>query len=162
GAFAEARAICEAALKRDSNDVEALFLLANALARMGDSKAALPVLERARALEPGNVLVLNSLGGVYGASGRHSEAIATLRQASCIDPSFPWVQQNLGVALKAIGDFQAAKRCFERTLKTIPNFPEALVGLAEIAQIENREDQAECLSGQALAIAPDLVAAKLV
>ena len=162
GALAEARAICETVLQHSPDDGEALFLLGAALAQSGDTRAAQPLLERARAAAPSNIAVLNALGGVYGANGEPEKAISALRAALTINPDFPWARQNLGVAFKSIGDFAAAQRNFEAALRTNSNMVEALAGLAEILLINGETEAALVHAERALALAPGQPAAQLV
>lgn len=162
GAWQEAETYCADLLRGNPNDGQALFILGNIRARAGDTLAAEPLFERARAASPRDVGVLNSLGGVYGANGKLAEARAVLQEAVDIDPRFPWAQQNLGNVLDELGDRAGAARHYEAALRAKPDYAEALAGLAGIAEKEHRLEDGEKSAVQALALAPRLAPAAIV
>ncbi len=162
GAWAEAEAACAEMLRSLPDQADALQILGNIRARSGDTRAAEPLLERARAANPGNIFILNSLGGVYAANGRLAEARDALEAALSIDGSFPWALQNLGSVLMEVGDRPAAKRCFEGALAGKPDHVESIAALADLAEKENRLDDARVLAKKALTLAPGLPAAHIV
>jgi tetratricopeptide (TPR) repeat protein len=162
GAWAEAEAACAEILRRDRNQPDALQILGNIRARTSDTEAAQPLFERARAAAPGNIFILNSLGGAYAANGRLAEARDALEAALRIDPSFPWALQNLGGVLMELGQRAAARRCFEQALMAEPRHAESIAALADLAEKENRLDDARLLVRQALTVAPGFLAARAV
>ena len=113
-------------------------------------------------MSPRNVFILNSLGGVYAANGRIAEAREALEAALRIDGNFPWALQNYGGLLMEVGERAAAKRCFERALGTDPRHVESIAALADLAEKENRLEDARALAGRALALAPNFFAARAV
>jgi tetratricopeptide (TPR) repeat protein len=162
GAWPVAEAACAELLRSDPNQPDALQILGNIRARSGDTQAAEPLFERARAVSPRNIFILNSLGGVYAANGRIAEAREALEAALRIDGSFPWALQNYGGLLLDVGDRAAAKRCFERALATDPRHVESIAALANLAEKENRLEDARALADRALALASNLLAARAV
>jgi tetratricopeptide (TPR) repeat protein len=112
--------------------------------------------ERARQAAPGNVFILNSLGGAYAANGHLAEAKEALEAALRIDGSFPWALHNLGGILMELGERTGARRCFERALMADPRHVESISALADLAERENRLEDARLLVRQALTLAPDL------
>ncbi|HET8692326.1 MAG TPA: sulfotransferase [Steroidobacteraceae bacterium] len=162
GAWAEAEAVCAAILKADRDQADALQILGNIRARSGDTQGAQPFFERARKAAPGNIYVLNSLGGVYAANGKLAEAREALEAALRIDGDFPWALQNLGGILMELGDRPAARRCFERALMADPRHVDSIAALADLAEKENRLEDAGLLVRQALTIAPGFLPARVV
>ncbi len=61
-----------------------------------------------------------------------------------------------------VGERAAAKRCFEQALRTDPGHVESISSLADLAEKENRLDDARILAHKALSLAPDPPAARLV
>jgi tetratricopeptide (TPR) repeat protein len=149
-------------LRGDPNQPDALQILGNIRARSGDTVAAEPLFERARAVSPRNIFILNSLGGVYAANGRIAEAREALEAALRIDGNFPWALQNYGGLLMEAGERAAAKRCFERALATDPRHVESIAALADLAEKENRLEDARDLAERALVLAPKFLAARAV
>jgi tetratricopeptide (TPR) repeat protein len=162
GAWAEAEAACNEVLKLARNQPDALQILGNIRARGGDTQAAEPLFERARKAAPGNVFILNSLGGAYAANGRLAEAREALEAALAIDGDFPWALQNLGGILMELGDRPAARRCFERALMSEPRHVDSIASLADLAEKENRLEDARLLVRQALTLAPGYLPARVV
>lgn len=162
GAWMDAEGACAEILKGAPEQPDALQILGNIRARSGDTRAAEPFFERARAAAPGNVFILNSLGGVYAANGRLPEARAALEAALRIDGNFPWALQNLGGVLMEYGDRAAAKRCFDRALAVQPDHVESIAALADLAEKENRLEDASALAQKALSLAPNFLAARIV
>jgi len=162
GAWAEAEAACGEVLKGDRNQPDALHILGNIRARSGDTEAAQPLFERARKAAPGNIFVLNSLGGAYAANGRLAEAKEALEAALAIDGNFPWALQNLGGILMELGERAAARRCLERALMADPRHVDSVAALADLAEKENRLEDARLLVRQALGLAPGFLPARVV
>lgn len=70
-----------------------------ALAKLGQFKAAVPILERARLLAPTKVGVLNNLAMAYTMDGQADRAEQLLRQAIEAGEKDPRLQQNLAMVL---------------------------------------------------------------
>ena len=149
-------------LRSDPNQPDALQILGNIRARSGDTQAAEPLFERARAVSPRNIFILNSLGGVYAANGRIAQAREALEAALRIDGNFPWALQNYGGLLVEVGERAAARRCFERALGTDPRHVESIAALADLTEKENRLEDARALADRAVALAPNFPAARVV
>jgi tetratricopeptide (TPR) repeat protein len=158
----EAESVCAEILAEDPDQPDALQILGNIRARSGDTRAALPLFERARAAAPDNIFILNSLGGIYAANGRPEEARTALEAALRIDGRFPWALHNLGSLMLELGDRRVARRCFERALESNPHHVDAIAALADVAEQDQQPDEARALANRARKIAPDHVTARLV
>ncbi len=64
----------------------------------GNSKDAIPLLERCYGLHPDDVDVLTNLGGAYILGGKHRDAVPILEKASELAPTNPAVWSNLAAA----------------------------------------------------------------
>ena len=162
GAWTEAEEASTAVLRENPGNPDALQILGNIRARSGDTRAAEPLLQRARAAAPGNIFILNSLGGVYGANGKPNDARAVLEAALAIDGRFPWALQNLGCVMLELGDRAAARSLFERALANKPDYADAIASLADLAEKERRMDEARQLAERALRLVPGQIVPQLV
>jgi TolB-like protein/Flp pilus assembly protein TadD len=82
------------------------------------SDEAIPVLEKAVALNPSDAQTLMWLGTDLNSAGRYEEARATLEQAYEIDPLFPTLLANLMLNHSAVGDREGTSR-YLRELESV-------------------------------------------
>jgi serine/threonine-protein kinase len=110
GDLAGAQRELEAAVRADPGDARASGNLALLLDEsLGRAAEALPHFERARALDPRNVVVWRSKARVLSALGRHAEARAAAERALALGPSN---EESAGARLEvelAAGDTAAAR-----------------------------------------------------
>lgn len=154
GAWNDAAALCEQAIARFGEDANACMMLGAIRIERGDATGGIAYLERARALMPTHIHVLANLGVAYRTAGRLGEARGALEAALRVDRRFPLAHNNLGDVLFDLGDRDGAKKEYERALVAQPNYPDAMAGLARIAEQEHRLDEARRLSDKVLALAP--------
>lgn len=84
------------------------------------------------------------------------QAVTLLHKAAAARPQSPDVHLNLGHALHATSELDAARRSFRRALQLKPGgFPEALMGLAGVCQSQGNLAEAEDYLRRALALQPD-------
>lgn len=89
---------------------------------------AIPLLVKARELDPGNAAAAINLGGAYILQGKHKQAVPILEEAARLEPDNPMVWTNLAAAYlgklpfatsamqdKAIAAFKQALRLNPRT-----------------------------------------------
>jgi tetratricopeptide (TPR) repeat protein len=67
------------------------------LAQAGRHAEACQALEQRVALSPTNPMIWNDLGNEYAAAGQPEKAIAALKRARQVDPTFPLPLYNLGI-----------------------------------------------------------------
>ena len=161
GAWSEAAALCEQVTSQFGEDANACMMLGAIRVESGDTVGGIAYLERARALMPGHVYVLVNLGVAYSTVGRLQEARDVLQAAIRIDRHLAVAHNNLGNVLLELDDRATAGKEYERALVAQPNYPEAIAGLARIAEVEHRLDDARRLSERALALAPQNIPAFL-
>jgi tetratricopeptide (TPR) repeat protein len=149
----QAMDIAAAALARGIE--HALLLHLAAERRMGEGRhaEALPLLERARALAPADIRVLNALGQTLIVLGRPEQAIDVLDAAIAISPDWPAARFSRGQAREACGELEAALPDYEAAARQ-PNYPEPLAAMASIAARLGRRGEARAWAERALALAP--------
>jgi YaiO family outer membrane protein len=77
-------------------------------------------------------------------AGDHRRAVQVLRQVVAREPDNSDAHLQLGLALLAAGDLGAAEASFARTLEIAPDYEDARIGLARVAQ--RRGDKAGALN----------------
>jgi serine/threonine-protein kinase len=65
---------------------------------------------------PNDAEVLLSLGAIQRRQGKWAESTANLEKAATLNPKDSWVLQNLGLNYKAMRNYEAAEKTFERGL----------------------------------------------
>ena len=155
------------------NDFETNFALANALLDEqkrptgGPSPAAL-LYQKALALRPDSVAVLNNLGLVLYARYWLDDnppdwsgpgAISVYEKAARVDPRCAAVYNNLGRALSAGGLLGSAISSYQEALRIDPQLPQVHFNLGETRAARGQFDEAMTEDRQALAIDPDFALA---
>ena len=87
--------------------------------------------------------------------GRPQEALATLRRALELQPDYPGVRKNLGLALMQVGRPQEAVPTLRRALELQPNDPEVQRGLGFALMQVGRPQEAVATFRRALELQPD-------
>ena len=100
-------AIADDPLKPDWRVVSAR---GTALAKLGKYGEAVPMFERARALEPNNASVLNNLAMAMAANGQPDKAEELLRQALALRGDDAKIKQNLAIVLGLQGRHDDAQQ----------------------------------------------------
>lgn len=156
GRFAEAAAGYRTVLAELPDEPNATYLLGVTLHQRGDSKAAIPLLERAVAQRPEFPDAYNNLGDALRAVKRLEDAIARFERALELRPGHPAYLTNLSHALSATRDFARARAAAESALAAEPGFPPALVALGNAAAGAGDLPAAFAAYAEALAADPDL------
>lgn len=102
----------KAALAENANDEDANYFLGSLLVRENQFAAGIPYLERARALKPDSWAVYLYLGRAKLHLQQYGKAAALLRTAVELDPDDADAEYQLGRALQANGEKQAAAVAF--------------------------------------------------
>jgi len=82
-------------------------------------------------------LTLDTLGVAYSQMGLHEKAVNFFKKSVAINDKNPNYFFNLGASLKFIGDFDGAKKAYEKTISMAPNYYKAhsaLTGLGGISK----------------------------
>ena len=83
-----------------------------------------------------------NLAGVYIALNRPAEAVRVLEDFTSRFPSVETGYMNLGFTHFAAGNLDLADAAFQKALALRPSFPPAISGLAQLAMIRDRFDEA--------------------
>jgi protein O-mannosyl-transferase len=147
------------ALSVTSRNHEAHNGLARALARRGQTDAAIAQYAEALAIKPDHVDAHNNLGTVLAGRGEHDAAITQYRIALRIKPDHAEAHNNLALALADRGQVDAAIAHYEKALALEPRFAEAHYNLGNALAGRGQADQAAAEYEQALAARPDFAEA---
>ena len=142
-----------AALALEADDSESPIDLRNlgmSLARQGKLAEASDCFAEAVRRDPGDWETLHELAVLAGRQLRHREAAGLFRRVASIRPDEPIVRVNLGNALAAGGDLDAAIVEYERALALRPGLVEAKFALAKALARGKRFQEAERLYREAL------------
>ncbi len=126
------------------NNAEYLSQLAKHYALDNNHVAALNFAELAAKLiaksPTQSSLTLDTLGVAYSQMGLHEKAVKFFKQSVTINDKNPNYFFNLGASLKFIGDFDEARKAYEKTISMAPSYYKAhsaLTGLGGISKDTN-------------------------
>jgi len=122
GQFDEARSAYEALLALAPEHPDGLHLFGMLEAQTGSGDAALALISRAIALNPGEAMFHNNLGNALLQMGREDEADACYERALALDPGRYDVMNNRALLLARRGELVAAEAAFTRLLEVAPGF----------------------------------------
>ncbi|MFA5791810.1 MAG: tetratricopeptide repeat protein [Candidatus Paceibacterota bacterium] len=108
--------IYERILEIDENHVEALTNIGIIYFDSGDFKKAEEFLGKALKINPENLLTNFDMGSVKGEQGQREEEIKYYLKVIEIDPLYPDVYYNLGLAWRILGKYENAILCYRRYL----------------------------------------------
>jgi tetratricopeptide (TPR) repeat protein len=158
-----ARTTLQQALALSPEEPFALFNLALVEMRAGNRDVAIAGFERLLALEagrPGSVPVevrapaLASLGLLYYDKEFYEDSRRFLEQATALDPGAPRTWNNLGLALRRLGDNAAAEAAFRRALELAPGDPQVANNLGLLLLGAQRHGEAVTLLTDATTRSP--------
>lgn len=137
------------------NNAEYLAQLAKHYALENDHVQAVHFAELAAKIEnklsATSSLTLDTLGVAYSQMGLHEKAVVYFKKAVALNDKNPIYFFNLGASLKFTGDFDGAKKAYEKTISIAPNYYKAhaaLTGLGNITAESNHIPQLEQLFAQ--------------
>jgi Tfp pilus assembly protein PilF len=118
-----------AAVDKRPGLIAALNTLAVIYNRHGDLALAEQTYRAALLREPENVMVMRNLQPVLSTLGKHAEAQVLAQRIASIEPFPPYYHFDQGMLALRAGDFDKARRLFERELKRAPYNDEFLFWL---------------------------------
>ena len=116
-----------------------IFLVLNYI-RQREYDKALAAAEAYRDRNPNSATPYNMLGMVYLTTKRESDAQQAFSKARSIAPGDPSACQNLAVFALKTKDFDKARKYYEEILQYHDNHLQALLKLATVDALENKED----------------------
>ena len=121
---------------------------------LGDPGAAIPMLQKARRLDPLSPVIALTLGEAYSASGNLAEGLRLFHTALEIDPDFDTAFGLLGTTYLTLGDTEKAAYWLEEGARQDPDEFRANYGLAFLYRFRDEEERAVALARRLQAIAP--------
>lgn len=119
------------------NNPEYLSQLAKHYALDNNHVEAVHFAELAAKLPASSSLTLDTLGVTYSQMGLHDKAVIFFKKSVAINDKNPNYFFNLGASLKFIGDFDGARKAYEKTISMAPTYYKAhaaLTGLGGISK----------------------------
>ena len=146
----------EKALEGEEGAGEAYYLLGFARYQLGEVRAALPALEKARALGPRVPERLNTLALAYEATGAAPGQVLPLyEEALRIQPALAEVRVNYGRYLEKVGRLDAAAAQYDAARRERPWLETAYYNLGTLRLQQGDAAGAEALLQQAVRLDPD-------
>lgn len=109
----------------------------------GDRKTGFKMLDKARELNPDDLLVLNFDAGIAMRNGDIDGAIENQRRLVALDPRSAAVRANLGTYLQPAGRLDEARSELQKALELNPNFGWGVqLAIARILILQKRFDEA--------------------
>jgi tetratricopeptide (TPR) repeat protein len=142
GRIMEAVQIYEQILLADPNHAEALHLMGNAAAQLGDADLSISLISKANALFPKNTTYLISLGMAYRVRQSFDRALTCYSAALEIEPGSASACFGMGATLQCMGRPDEAADSFRRALALNPDFVEARYHLANFEKSIGKHAQA--------------------
>lgn len=152
--YAEAVERYLALLQEDPENPGARLRLGASLLQLGRPEEAIPHLEIAERVAPGDPAILQVLGQACLGAGRFAAAAARFRRLLENTPDDPGVLRHLGVCQYQLGDFEASATSFRSALSSQPENTRALTGLGMSLNSLERPDEARPVLEKAVELAP--------
>ncbi|MEL7450277.1 MAG: tetratricopeptide repeat protein [Pseudomonadota bacterium] len=135
------------AIALDPNDAKAYHWRGDILIYgRGDPAAAIPLLQKARQLDPLSPVIVLTLGEAYSAAGQLAEGLRLYRKTLEIDPDYLIAFNHLGTAYLSLGDLDKAAFWLEEGARRAPDELRANSGRAFLYRARNEEDRAVALA----------------
>ncbi len=123
--------------------------------REGRPDEAIPLFRRALAIDPTNIIALNSLAIACGEAGDLQNAIEQFDNSLRIDPDQPATWQNRGIALSRAGRINDAIACFDRIIALRPDYGPGYVLRADALYFMGRFEDALAAYDKVLPLMPN-------
>ena len=85
-------------------------------------------------------LILDTLGVTYSQMGLHDKAVVFFKKSVAINDKNPNYFFNLGASLKFIGDFDGARKAYEKTISMAPNYYKAHSALTALGGVSKEDN----------------------
>jgi putative PEP-CTERM system TPR-repeat lipoprotein len=143
GRFDDAKSRAEKILARDSKNVDAQIVIANALAEQKDLDAAVEQIEEALKLDPERSLTYTNLGALELGRGKRDAAERAFKRAVDLEPRSITANLALSNFYWLVNETAAAEASFKQTLSIDPHNVAGNRLFANFYLSTNRRDAAE-------------------
>ncbi len=122
------------------DNAEYLSQLAKHYALENDHVQAVHFAELSAKLSPISALTLDTIGVAYSQIGLHQKAVVFFKKAVSIKEDNVTFYFNLGASLKFTGDFDGAKKAYQKTIKLAPLYYKAHAALTSLGGISTEHN----------------------
>jgi len=154
GKLAEAKAACEAILRQQPANGDALALLWDLGHDLAENAAVVDAIGCALAAGGESAQLHYMLGCTLQDLSRLEEAIAAFQKALMLDPGHAKAANNLGCLQEVLGQLDQAAESYGRALRANPKLANALYNHANLEKRRGRFEAAEAGLRQALTLEP--------
>jgi Flp pilus assembly protein TadD len=129
--------------------------------RLNELDKAHDLAQKARALQPGDAAIADTLGWILYKRGDYKQALALLQESAQNLPNDPEIQFHLGMASYMMGRTDEARTAFRQAAAAPADFPgkeEAKRRLALLGDVEGKEKQLSSNELEVRAAAPSALA----
>lgn len=147
-------------LKRDKNNIEALYLLGSLHSQMGDHKRAETGLRSALNLQPSHVEARYNLARLFMDTNRFDDAEIELNHLLSVQPDHLSAARNMGVVCLKLGNPKGALQHLNRAITIDPTSPETWCDLGLALSQTGDDPGAEQAFTQALALDSSMARAR--
>lgn len=116
---------------------------------------AVPLLERAIRLDPGDALAYNALGVAWLEQANYTRALAAFDDAIRRAPQWAYTWHNRALAYTQAGDYASAIRAYRHAMEIAPRYSYLPYNLGVLYQTLNRRKDAELSYRRAMDLAPN-------
>ncbi len=153
--FDDTIAVCRQILAKQPANHRALFLLGLSCLQTDRLAEADAALNSAIQLAPKIASYHNTLGAIYSAQQRYTDAIASHRRALALKSDYPEAHNNLGAALADHRRFDDAIACYREAIRLQPDYVDAWINLGNAFHKLGQFDSAADAFREALRLRPD-------
>jgi tetratricopeptide (TPR) repeat protein len=159
GRLREAVSLYREVLAREPRNSDALHLLAQAVAALGDMQQAVVLMGAAAQLQPSNAAMQANLASALSEVGRYAEAVPCYDRALALQPNLAVAHSGRGTALMCLGRTEAALASFNQAVRLTPHDDGTHNGLGVVLMGANRREEARRCFERAVALNPKNAAA---
>ncbi len=159
GELQQAEALYRQVLQAEPNHSDALHLLGVIAAQVNNNEAAIELIQKAIQINDSVPNFYNSLGNVFWAMGKLSEAADCYQRSLVLDSALTEAHNGLGNVLKEQGKLLEAAESYQRALRSNPHYAEAYYNLGNVRREQGLLDEAVSGYQRAIHLNPNHVEA---
>ncbi|MGB6353301.1 MAG: tetratricopeptide repeat protein [Steroidobacteraceae bacterium] len=155
GRFDDARALGEEILRAEPRCFDALYLLGVTAAQTGNPGAAVTLIDKALAINPGHAAAYCNRGAAQQALGQLDAALGSYEKAVSIKADYALAHNNRGYLLAVLGRPGEALQSFDAAIRSRADYAEAHVGRGNAFKALNQLQAALDCYDRAIALRAD-------